>query len=406
MSSIPKVALIGVSGFGAIHYQELMELHAKNKLRLVAVTIINQDEEAEKVEQLKAIDCEIFDDYQVMLITFRNKLDLCYIPTGINHHKAMTLAALRSGANVFVEKPLCATLEDALAIRKAEAECGKFVAVGYQHIYQDQTLQLKKLLLSGRLGAVKNLKYCSLGIRGKSYFTRNDWAGKLRLDNGDWILDSPYNNAYAHYLNKLLFWAGANLDDSAEIASVQAELYRARDYTESADLGFLRIKSTDGKNVYFITGHAASEGKRKMSIECEKGIVHFDKDCTRIIIDFADGAREVMDNSVDRMLIHKAVLAKLRVEESFICSVNIAMAQTIAVVGAHKSSGVMKIPDEFIETKDDEKKGECTVVKGLSTLCNECYAKNLLPGELGSVPWAVKGAVFSFKNNREKELKS
>lgn len=72
MNAIPKVALIGVSNFGVVHYQEIMNLHAKDKLRFVAATIINQDEEREKVACLKEMGCEIFDDYRIMLIRLFN----------------------------------------------------------------------------------------------------------------------------------------------------------------------------------------------------------------------------------------------------------------------------------------------------------------------------------------------
>lgn len=402
MSDISKVALIGVSNFGAVHYEEIMNLHKESRLKFAAATIVNQNEEQEKIEWLKAVGCEIFDDYRKMLAKFKNKLDLCYIPTGINHHKTMTIDALRAGANVFVEKPLCATMSDAIAMRNAELKYGKFVAVGYQHIYLPQTQKLKDLLLSGRLGKALNFKHYCFTARNKAYFERNDWAGKLRLDNGDWVLDSPFNNVFAHYLNQLLFLAGNSFERSTELKSVQAELYRARDYTESPDLGFIRMKSVDDKNIYFITGHAAAESKSMMHIECEKGIIRLSADETQFIVDFKDGSKEVLENKIDRGFINEALLAKLRGEKPFICSIDIAMTHTLSIAAAHKSSDIIRIPDEFIKNTNDKEKGELTIVKNLFTICDECYEKNLLPDELGSIPWSSKSKLVSLKNDKSK----
>ncbi|MBD2848508.1 Gfo/Idh/MocA family oxidoreductase [Paenibacillus sp. IB182496] len=46
-------------------------------------------------------------------------------------HASCAIAALRAGKHVFVEKPVCLTLEDAEAVIAAEREAGKQVMVGY-----------------------------------------------------------------------------------------------------------------------------------------------------------------------------------------------------------------------------------------------------------------------------------
>ena len=45
--------------------------------------------------------------------------------------------------------------------------------------------------------------------RPLSYFKRNDWAGHLRTPAGEDVLDSPLNNATAHYLHNMLYVLGA-----------------------------------------------------------------------------------------------------------------------------------------------------------------------------------------------------
>ena len=43
-----NVAVIGVSGFGAVHYNDFVREHAAGRVNVVAATVINQSEEAEK----------------------------------------------------------------------------------------------------------------------------------------------------------------------------------------------------------------------------------------------------------------------------------------------------------------------------------------------------------------------
>ena len=144
-----NVAVIGVSGFGAVHYNDFVREHAAGRVNVVAATIINQAEEAEKCSFLKSIGCRLFTDYRAMLEEFRGKIDICFIPTGIAMHCPMTVAALESGANVYVEKPVAPTVEEAEIMKAAEKRTGRFVAVGYQTMYQPETRRIKELLLSG-----------------------------------------------------------------------------------------------------------------------------------------------------------------------------------------------------------------------------------------------------------------
>src|SRR5690606_15001679 len=111
-SSRPRAALVGVSGYGRIHLNLARECQERGDLDLVAATVINREEEAAVVAELEAAGCEIFSDFDAMLAAWSGRIDLCLVPTGIHWHASMTIAALRHGANVLVEKPLCATLEE------------------------------------------------------------------------------------------------------------------------------------------------------------------------------------------------------------------------------------------------------------------------------------------------------
>ena len=111
-----NAAIIGVFGFGRVHYNDLKNYAEKGILKVIAATVINPDEEPEKCEWLKKHGTKMYTDWTVMLEDFDNKIDICFIPTGIAIHAPMSIAAMKAGANVFVEKPIAATVQNAIQI--------------------------------------------------------------------------------------------------------------------------------------------------------------------------------------------------------------------------------------------------------------------------------------------------
>ena len=111
--------MIGVSGYGRVHLQLVQECGSKGLLRLTAAVVINPEEESDVVQGLRDGGCRIYADYDSMFTAEAGRIDLCLVPTGIHWHARMTVAALASGANVLVEKPLCPTMAEVAQIEAA-----------------------------------------------------------------------------------------------------------------------------------------------------------------------------------------------------------------------------------------------------------------------------------------------
>jgi len=82
------------------------------------------------------------------------EIDAVLVATGDPDHVAPTLAALRAGKHTLVEKPLCQSVEDALAVlREARRSDGIFM-IGFE--LRDSTVfqTMKELLQEGRIGDV------------------------------------------------------------------------------------------------------------------------------------------------------------------------------------------------------------------------------------------------------------
>lgn len=393
--------IIGVSGFGNVHFNDLTQCYPDGSMKIIGATVINQDQEMEKCAYLRSRGCEMFTDYRQMFAKLKNKIDICYIPTGIGMHKAMTIAALNAGANVFVEKPLCGTVQDVAQMKQAEERNGKFVIVGYQHIMQPAIMELKRILLSGQLGQVRRLKTKRYSCVPKSYYFRNSWAGKICSPDGTWILDSPYNNSAAHELNLLLFLAGRSFETSAQLESIQAELYRSRDYTENADTGFMRIKTTDSTEIFYATSLSCDcNGLTiNLEIECKNGSLKLENNL--YVVTYHNGGREMFSAVNSRHAITRAVCNKLADPNSFACGIDIAAVQTLAINGAHESSDILEIPAAFTETVRQDQDKEATVIKDLKKIMADCYENARLPGELDDVPWAHQGEIVYLTDYQE-----
>jgi predicted dehydrogenase len=73
-------------------------------------------------------------------------------------HCGDVLTALDAGKDVFVEKPLCMTLEEARIIQKKAIETGRIIQVGYVVRFTQPYRYLKETLESGKLGALQYLQ--------------------------------------------------------------------------------------------------------------------------------------------------------------------------------------------------------------------------------------------------------
>jgi predicted dehydrogenase len=385
--------IIGVSGFGNTHYNDLLRHVERGSLRLLAATVINQDEEVEKCARLRSLGVELFTDYQAMLDQYRGQIDLCFIPTSLHLHAPMAVAAMRAGANAFIEKPAAATMQDIRAMQACERETGRFVAVGYQTMYAWETLWMKQAIIEQQIGTVQAIKCYALWPRLDSYYARNGWAGHLKV-NDTWVLDSPFSNAVAHQLNMICFLAGTELTHSAELQSVEAELYRAHDI-ESPDTACLRATTTGGIPLYFLVTHCSETlFGPEIIVRGDRGSIRWTTD--HVWIERADGTHEDMPCETG-VALRDSIMAHLfkRLEDpgAFICDLSIAGTHTLCVNGAHESSPVHAL-DASLITRYPEDGSIKTVVRDIDEIIARSFEEEKLFSEI-AIPWAYSGKVVS-----------
>ena len=81
-------------------------------------------------------------------------LDAVSICTYNRQHAQPAIDALNAGINVLLEKPFTVTLDEAVAVMKAEKASGKVLSIGFQPRMNENMKQIKKIVESGELGQI------------------------------------------------------------------------------------------------------------------------------------------------------------------------------------------------------------------------------------------------------------
>ena len=272
------------------------------------------------------------------------QIDLCLIPTGIHLHATMTIAALRAGANVLVEKPLAGSVADADSIRAAERASGRFVAVGFQDVYAHSTAWLSGVLRSGRIGEIRSVRSLCVWPRPQRYFQRNDWAGRL-LVNGFPVHDSPLNNACAHFaLLSLILGGGAG--DEGPLRLDSAELYRAR-AIESFDTAAVQLTTAAGTKIWLGASHSSQvDHPPEIVIEGTAGSARWVYESSAAWRNSAGAGetRALGSQHTVRREMMASVLRRLSDPTAEICTTTLAARHTALIEAVHASAPVATIP--------------------------------------------------------------
>lgn len=384
----PQIALVGVSGYASIYVDLLRKFQKNNLLDVKALMVREPRAGHETVVEFKENGTHVYHDFEEMCKQEAGKIDLCLIPTGIQLHSSMTNMALRSGAHVLVEKPLTGSVADAHSIMKTEKETGKWVAVGFQDIYSEEILWFKQQLLDGVIGKIKSVKIIGFWPRPITYYNRNNWSGKLMV-NGVAAMDSPLNNAFAHFLNIALFVSGPQIDKSCDVAITSADLFRAHDI-ESFDTCVVQALSSDQIDFWVGVSHACLERREpEIHIIGEKGTAQWNHEQDMIIRPDSGAPiqKKVPDYGKTRGAMFDAVINKLKNPSTFICDTEMAICQTKIIDAIHQFAPIRTVANagiEHVQSSDEEY--IIPAIKGVEGLFKQAFDENVSLSEIGSIP--------------------
>jgi predicted dehydrogenase len=323
---------------------------------------------------------------------------LAIISSPLQFHAAQIVAALAEGSHVLCEKPLCVTVDEGERIIEVKQKSGKLVSIGYQWSFSTAILELKKEISSGRLGRPLRFKTIMQWPRNFAYYGRNRWAGRIRDEQGCWVLDSVVSNATAHYLHNMFYLLGPAWGESAFPASVTAELYRAN-AIENYDTAALRIHTTGGTELLYYATHATLEKVEPLfSFEFEEAVVTYNQNEEgQIIATFRNGEKRVYgDPTAGNEEKLWMTIAALKTGKTVPCGPEAALPQVICVNGIQEVGTIQPFPGVLIKHQvNDQGEADGVYVEGLNQALMACYEEWLLPHEAG-IPWAQAGKTKHF----------
>jgi len=145
-----KYGIIGLGWFGEYHGDALaglpnVEIHA----------LCTRTESRLKDLGSKFGVKNLYTDYNKMLTD--PELDAVSITTMWDQHTAPTLAAIKAGKHVFLEKPMASTVEDCRSIVKAARESAKCFMVGHIVRFNPRYAAAKREIAAGKIGKILSI---------------------------------------------------------------------------------------------------------------------------------------------------------------------------------------------------------------------------------------------------------
>lgn len=187
-----KAAVIGLGIIAPVHLDSI----ARNpRIQLAGVCDID-----ESARRLAPEDVPFYTDYREMIAAVRpDCVHLC-LPHDLHYPVAKT--AVEMGCNVFTEKPLAISPEEAKKFVRLEADHPEIkIGVCLQNRLNETTETLKEILESGESGKIVGARGIVPWFRDKEYYDVQPWRGqRARAGSGTLMNQSIHTLDLLYYL--------------------------------------------------------------------------------------------------------------------------------------------------------------------------------------------------------------
>lgn len=154
----PRVLQVGLGAFGMNHLRAWMDQGRRAQYWLAEVDQAKLD----AAGSLHGLDpAHMSADYRSLL----DQVDVLDIVTPTDSHFDLCIAALEAGKDVFIEKPITMTADQARRVRDLVQRSGRILQVGYYYRYHPASMKLKEMLNANTLGALRYLAGSFMGFK-------------------------------------------------------------------------------------------------------------------------------------------------------------------------------------------------------------------------------------------------
>jgi len=150
------VALVGTGWWGT---NILREAIWSKRVKVVALCDVDESQLgkcAAEVQKLSGETPKHFKDFRQMLESAKPQIVICATPD--HWHPLVTIAAVKAGAHVYVEKPISHTVKEGQAMVKAAREAGRTVVVGTHRRVSPHNVAGRDFIRSGKAGKIGMIK--------------------------------------------------------------------------------------------------------------------------------------------------------------------------------------------------------------------------------------------------------
>ena len=169
-----RVGVIGMGGMGRGHLGSMMG-QIENKahdFQVVAVCDVNtinlENARRTASERQPGVDVAAYTDYKELLA--RDDIDGVLIATPEHWHATQSVDAIAAGKDVYCEKPMTLSIEDALwIVRTLDANPHMRMQVGTQYMMLEKYQAAKRLIAEGQIGhpTLSQTSYCRNSMNGE-----------------------------------------------------------------------------------------------------------------------------------------------------------------------------------------------------------------------------------------------
>ncbi len=231
-----KIGIVGLGRAGwGMHCPELAGKEAK--FQIVAGCDILEDRRQQLAEKY---GCETYEKVEDLIAD--PQVQLVDIATRSNDHFAQGMLALEAGKQVFMEKPMCLTYEEAVQLQGASQRSGGQLYVRHNRRFEPGFIVIREIIDSGKLGEVQEVKLARV-----SYQRRDDWQTIKEFGGGQLLNWGP------HIVDHACRFLGAPIESMWSELKLMAAVGDAEDHLK------IILKGSNGRIVDVeISGGAAT----------------------------------------------------------------------------------------------------------------------------------------------------
>lgn len=188
-----NVAVIGCGGMGSEHLRILMNrAEQKGDIQVVAVCDLYEKRKQEARAKAKLEQNDVYGSHQELLQ--RSDVDACFVATPDHWHAPIAIDVMRAGKDLYLEKPMTRTIEEAREVAQVWRETKAVAQIGVQGTSDDAMWQARGLIASGMLGKVVWSQASSSrnSLEGEWNWWIDPDANETNVDWKTWLGSAPY----------------------------------------------------------------------------------------------------------------------------------------------------------------------------------------------------------------------